>query len=100
MLHIAQFRELARDRNADVLPFPAEPPIDEQTIDFSGGPANVAIPPGTRFVRLYATQPCHFAITRNGEPPGYHNRALVARVPELVALPDEDRTFYLSARGA
>jgi len=100
MLYVAQFRELARDNNAVVVPFPAEPPVNEQVIDFSGGAANVAITPGTRFVRLFAAEACHFIVsTDENAEAATTNRPLAANQTEWVSVPTEinDQTVYISA---
>ncbi|MGI9507333.1 MAG: hypothetical protein ACR2RE_30185 [Geminicoccaceae bacterium] len=63
ILHIAEYTELARDGNGNVMPVGKEPAIATQEVDFTAGEAkSSAFQDATTLVRLFSDTAGHFLV--------------------------------------
>lgn len=60
ILYVREFNNLARDDQGFKIPAPQEPGTD-QTIDYSGGEANITLGATTKFVEISTDADCHYA---------------------------------------
>lgn len=65
-LYIAEYQELARDVNGQLVLAPKDPPVAEQTVAIGAASAqSAAFQKSTRFIRIKTRAGCHVVIDSN-----------------------------------
>lgn len=51
-VYVSEYATMPKDSGGNIIPVPAEPPLNEQVIDYTAGAATITVGVQTRYVRL------------------------------------------------